>query len=89
MGTTKRIVDWGFACGRYYLEVAGYAVAMEGDPVREIELSPHYPDDIGRAFAEKQCWTGDLIKRVVEKYHQRMQEKTDGEPGPAATLGGD
>jgi hypothetical protein len=81
MSTTQRIVDWGFACGRYYLEVAGYVVAMEGDPVREIELSPHYPADLARAFGEKQFWTGDLIKRVVEKYHQKVAE-TPREEGP-------
>jgi hypothetical protein len=69
---TQRIVDWGYACGRYYREVAGYVVAMEGDPLREIKFSPNYETDKMLAFGEKQYWSGELIKRVVEEYHQKM-----------------
>lgn len=32
------LVDWGFSCGRYFLKVAGYVAAMEGDPCREADL---------------------------------------------------
>lgn len=31
-------VDWGFACGRHYLSVAGIVVAVEGDPCRDSTL---------------------------------------------------
>lgn len=71
---TKPLVDWGFGTGRTYLTVAGYIVAMEGDPVRDMNLGikleellgEKYKDDdtLFRIFSKRQVWTGELIKFV-------------------------
>ena len=55
-----KIVDWGYSCGRCFLEVAGITVAVEGDIRRE------FPD---------KCWTPKLLKEVVDKYEEMMKEK--------------
>lgn len=48
-------VDWNLATGRYYLSVAGWAVAMEGDVSRD--------EKTGRT------WDGATIKAVVEHFN--------------------
>lgn len=35
----KPVVDWSCACGRTFLSVNGYVVAMEGDVIRDSELT--------------------------------------------------
>jgi len=56
MTSTKAIVDWGTACGRTYLEVAGVTVAVEGDPERDGTLGGG------------NMWTGEKIQEVVRRY---------------------
>ena len=51
-------VDCGFSCGRYYLEVQGYVVAMELDVCRDWNLTEKF---------KSQVWTKDMIKYVVKK----------------------
>jgi hypothetical protein len=58
----KPIVDWGFACGRHYLTVAGYIVAMEGDPIRDADVFA-LQDDASRKLDWK-GWDGAAIKAV-------------------------
>ena len=57
-----KIVDWGSACGRYYLEVAGILVAMEGDMVRECSVVETY-------------WTLDLMKEVIKRYEEQIKDE--------------
>ena len=47
-----KMVDWGLACGRIYLTVDGFVVAMEGDMCRDENR-------------EARCWTGDMIRRIA------------------------
>lgn len=75
----KYLVDWYYATGKCCLEVAGYIVAIEGDPVRDISLSVH--KDVATAFGAKEVWTKELIKKVVkeaqkqERYKMQNKEK--------------
>lgn len=70
---SKPTVNWGFSCGRYYLTVNGYVTAMEGDTIRDMELSQKawelyeakWKDDkhwesMKRVFGA--VWSGELIK---------------------------
>jgi len=56
MTSTKAIVDWGTACGRTYLEVAGVIVAVEGGPERDGTLGGG------------STWTNEKIEEVVRRY---------------------
>lgn len=76
----KTKVNWEFSCGRYYLTVAGYVVAMEGDPLRDIDLGMKLQEwareapDAMKSWATRDRWTGDLIKFVVaesEKHNSK------------------
>jgi len=67
----KPLVDWGFSCGRHYLTVAGYIVAMEGDPIRDADVFA-LQDDASRKLGWK-GWDGAAIKRVVEEYHRKAK----------------
>jgi hypothetical protein len=58
----KPLVDWGFACGRHYLTVAGYIVAMEGDPIRDADVFA-LQGDAARKLGWK-GWDGEAIKAV-------------------------
>jgi hypothetical protein len=58
----KPLVDWGFSCGRHYLTVAGYIVAMEGDPIRDADVFA-LQDDASRKLGWK-GWDGAAIKAV-------------------------
>ncbi len=75
----KPVVDWGFACGRTYLTVNGYVVAMEGDVLRDMELGQKCIElstarwgeyckgkpGLLEQFVSSKVWTGDLIKFVA------------------------
>jgi len=73
----KPVVDWGFSCGRTYLTVNGYVVAMEGDVLRDIKLGlkarelakKQYEGDwaMMEAFFTRDTWTGELIKFVASE----------------------
>jgi len=52
MSGVMKKVDWGLACGRFYLMVDGVVVAMEGDMCRDENR-------------EHRCWTGDMIRRIA------------------------
>jgi hypothetical protein len=56
MTSTKAIVDWGTACGRTYLEVAGITVAVEGDPERD------------GTIGSGNTWTSEKIQEVVRRF---------------------
>jgi hypothetical protein len=58
----KPLVDWGFACGRHYLTVAGYIVAMEGDPIRDADVFA-LQSEAARKLGWK-GWDGEAIKAV-------------------------
>lgn len=58
----KPLVDWGFSCGRHYLTVAGYIVAMEGDPIRDADVFA-LQDAASRKLGWK-GWDGAAIKSV-------------------------
>jgi hypothetical protein len=71
----KPVVDWGLSCGRIYLKVNGYVVAMEGDVLRDIDLGikmrelarKEYAsswDDVLESYFSRDQWTGKLIKFV-------------------------
>lgn len=55
----RKLVAWGFATGRYYLEVAGITVAVEADPCRDSEMPG-------------EAWTGDMIKGVYEMFQKEV-----------------
>jgi hypothetical protein len=38
-GWALQVVDWGFACGRHYLVVAGHVVVTEVEICRDADLS--------------------------------------------------
>ena len=59
------LVDWGAACGRHYLTVAGYVVAMAGDPCRDSSLLDSFPESYG--IKNNGRWTEEMIKHVVER----------------------
>lgn len=65
-------VDWGFACGRTYLEINGYVAAMEGDVCRDIVLTTKFGP----------TWTAEGIKSVVkdsaEDYKKHMEDIIKG-----------
>lgn len=45
--TQNAVVDTGFSCGRHYLTVNGFVVAMEGDVCRDAELpSSHFDEKL-------------------------------------------
>jgi hypothetical protein len=77
MTSPKAIVDWGTACGRTYLEVAGITVAVEGDPERDGTLGS------GNA------WTSEKIQAVVRRYEVAVSGlPCEPSPPPAGpTLG--
>lgn len=52
----NHFIDWGSACGRYYLEINGIAVAMEGDPIRDDKLME----------SGLKVWNKDAIFSVVQ-----------------------
>lgn len=55
-GSTQSIgVDFGLACGRFYLSVCGHVVAVEGDTQRDVQLS--------RQFGP--AWNKEAIDYVV------------------------
>jgi hypothetical protein len=54
-GINGRGVDWSIACGRGYLSVAGWSVAMEGDVSRDEKTGKH--------------WDVASIKAVVEHFN--------------------
>ena len=58
----KPLVDWGFSCGRHYLTVAGYIVAVEGDPIRDADVFA-LQEKLSRELDWK-CWDGAAIKAV-------------------------
>ena len=42
----KPVVDWGCSCGRTYLSVAGFIVAVEGDTLRDADLVLKFLEDV-------------------------------------------
>jgi hypothetical protein len=58
----QQIVDWGFSCGRHYLTVAGFIVAMEGDPIRDADVFA-FQDEAARKL-DWRGWDGTAIKAV-------------------------
>lgn len=74
-------VSWGFSCGRTYLTVNGFVVAMECDPLRDHELAEigyklmvekWRGDESGQLIIDSyggtlKVWTGELIKYVAAK----------------------
>ncbi len=60
-------VDWGFACGRTYLQINGYAVAMEGDICRDVVLTSKFGP----------TWTAEGIKSVVKDSKKDYQKYMD------------
>lgn len=56
------------ACGRYYLEVAGLVVAMEGDPCREVYILANAPSqDERRTFGEGGYWTKARLEFAADR----------------------
>jgi hypothetical protein len=58
----RPVVDWWFSCGRHYLTVAGYAVVVEGDPIRDHDVFPLL-GELSKKCGSR-CWDGDAIKAV-------------------------
>jgi hypothetical protein len=54
-------VDWGFACGRYYLAIDRFVVAMETDVCRDIKLKVKFCSEI---------WTEEMIKYMAQPDRQ-------------------
>ena len=52
MSGVMKEVDWGLSCGRMYLTVDGFVVAMEGDLCRDENR-------------ENRAWTGDMIRKIA------------------------
>lgn len=72
----KPLVDWGCSCGRHCLIVAGYIVAVEGDPIRDdsvFALQGKASKDL-----EWKGWDGEAIKAVcaaANKVRTAAQER--------------
>jgi hypothetical protein len=58
------VIDYGTSCGRTFLTIGGYVVAMEGDLLRDPELADLDSDSRYYVGAEPR-WTGTLIKFVA------------------------
>lgn len=54
---TVREVDWGLACGRYYLSIDGLVVAVEADICRDGPLRDKFSSRV---------WTRDMIQFIAE-----------------------
>jgi hypothetical protein len=68
------VVDWGFSCGRHYLKVAGYVVAMEGDTCRDGPIvSEVLGIDALEAFCGRHAWTEEMILLVVARAQGKVQ----------------
>ena len=72
-GRPKPKVDWYIAQGRVWLTANGYAVAMEGDPLRDPDLidqmlrllpDRYYKDEV-EIHPKNYVWTSGLIKWLV------------------------
>ncbi len=77
----KPVVDWGFSCGRTFLSVNGYVVAVETDVLRDYELAEigykllvekWKGDKFGQLIIDSyggslKVWTGELIEYVANK----------------------
>lgn len=70
-------IDWGFACGRAYLSIDGFVIAMEGDACRDFDLCAKAAELYNAKWADNQKqrphqfvynnqWTTELIKWFVE-----------------------
>jgi hypothetical protein len=55
-------IDTGFACGRHYLSVNGFVVAMEGDLCRDSTLPGTH-------------WSEELLKSVVNDTQSKMEKR--------------
>lgn len=74
MADKDKIVDWGCACGRYYLSVAGHVVATEGEVCRDMGIFIEEGQTVGEAFFGRDRWTPERIKRVAEKAQAEFEK---------------
>lgn len=72
-------INYGFSCGRGYLSIDGFVIAMEGDPCRDFDLTAKGAELYDAEWAEsnkkypgsfvyKNQWTFELIKWFVENH---------------------
>lgn len=77
--SSGKLANVYFSCGRGYLEIAGFAVAMEGDVYRDPGLAKLESDDPEVEMIRTQLrdnelygrWTTGMLRHVAEKINLR------------------
>lgn len=58
-----------------YIRVGGkYAVAMEGDVCRDMNVLVEEGSGVAEAFYKRDVWTADRMERVVAAVHKALDE---------------
>lgn len=77
---SKPIADVRSACGRYYLDVAGIVVAVEGDACRDRDMPPWLYDR--RPLFEGDRWSKDLLEHAAERINAAAEYRAMNLPKP-------
>jgi hypothetical protein len=67
------VVDWNASCGRVYLSINDFVVAVEGDPLRDIELTEvcmRLDQSKYGMTLDGKIWTSELIKYFVAEVNK-------------------
>lgn len=81
------VIDTGFACGRHYLSVNGYVVAVEGDLCRDAVLpGMHWNDELFQLVLKQQREVAPIVDArltsvpaadAAEQYHAEKRKQRD------------